>query len=561
MHQDHKITRKYLIEKENTFKKQPPTSKSQGERDAKKEEESNLSLNLDTIVHEMKHRDFVDDAYDKISLECNFGQDADGHRAHETCCTNADESLGSCASLRASWASCCCCGSVCQSQLKPGHFTGEAITLIHTSPDTVKPRNKVKEFTSTERATLFLNEFEEFEALTPEKVKDLANEEGTHDCWKVRYSKVVTVAKSVAKGNTVKEFTSIQKATKFFNTIINKNGDEEMTDKKVKELIEKETVHKDWYFNSKTRARPGDVDIVIDVGCCSTKSFDVPGYWTTESTSLLVQHVLDYPDIKFFDLERTYSIRTLSGIELWDKFYDIMKDIERNEKLGDERDPDYEKKSCCHSCKSKNPIKELMKELNITPKTINWKDLDDSNKKAAKALLEFHHDSVRKDVNWQILSFIAAVRNVPTQVRTDASDDTYLDKGWDKKMHFALNFKDVWLATWPIVSLNLSGQETPSMLYYIGLPLVILFWCFYTLPLNILRLCWGKTLNLTKEEHYHMLIQSFNDAKNVKPFGWWEVGTFKATFKDNIILKCLLFVCPEMCLPYQSTCCTTLLFY
>ena len=226
MHQDHKITRKDLIEKENTFKKS--YEKQPAILSAKKKEKSrpapnpgNLSLNLDTIVHEMKHRDFVDDAYDKISLECNFGQDADGHRAHKTCCTNADESLGSCASLRASWAlaSCCCCGSelsVCQSQLKPGHFTGEAITLIHTSPDTVKPRNKVKEFTSTECATLFLNEFEAKKkrlkrkgkkvigTLTPEKVKALANEEGTHDCWKVRYSKVVTVAKSVAKGNTTR---------------------------------------------------------------------------------------------------------------------------------------------------------------------------------------------------------------------------------------------------------------------------------------------------------------------------------------------------------------------
>lgn len=77
---------------------------------------------------------------------------------------------------------------------------------------------------------------------------------------------------------------------------------------------------------------PGDVDVVTDTSCgccCNSKSYDVQGYWTTESTMDMVQHVLDYPDDKYFTEERTLSITKLSGHELWKTFYDIYKDIER----------------------------------------------------------------------------------------------------------------------------------------------------------------------------------------------------------------------------------------
>lgn len=188
---------------------------------------------------------------------------------------------------------------------------------------------------------------------------------------------------------------------------------------------------------------PGDWRIFIGKQKCGiihNRSVEVAGRWTAESTLKLIDHVVQYPDDRYFTVETTKDIVNLSGVELWHKFHDILKD--------EERDPKNSGKAS--GTKPLSNEQWRAKRETELEKNEKLKDSDRNEK-----LKEINHLFLRRIINWQILRFVAAIRNVPPQIRSQTKQVEVSGKPpkWEttKEFHLSLSFEDAWNATWDIV--------------------------------------------------------------------------------------------------------------
>ena len=140
------------------------------------------------------------------------------------------------------------------------------------------------------------------------------------------------------------------------------------------------------------------------------------GFWTAKSTSLLLKHVIDYPDDKFFTAKIMEDIKDFSGIELWQKIHDLLKNEEDHPTAG--------LVGLHRGSKIKND-----------PGKSNSLNGDD----VTPAGVTEEQYKLRQQVNWDIIHFVAAVRHIPPRVQV---------VGASKNLHWTLKFEDLWTATW-----------------------------------------------------------------------------------------------------------------
>lgn len=259
--------------------------------------------------------------------------------------------------------------------------------------------------------------------------------------------------------------------------------------------------------------------------CIPNRNVEVVGQWTPESTIKLINHVIQYPDDRYFTVETAKDLVNLSGVELWHKFHDILKKEER--KYGD-KDP--EMKDSKGKTLKKPPSNIEWTEIKL--KECKEKFLDPAKKKELKEEKQkIQYNRVRRTVNWQILRFVAAIRNIPPQFRSQSKRGEPGNWKTTKEHHGGLSFDAMWAATWDVI-------ENTKPRTKIGTPSTNNYNCFQ-------KICYWLNDMLTNNKFFEACQDCMSWLARCKgtrkfyvaDFGWWEVKGFSDKQKDKDWMK------------------------
>jgi hypothetical protein len=211
----------------------------------------------------------------------------------------------------------------------------------------------------------------------------------------------------------------------------------------------------------------------------------------------------------------------LSSSELWNKFFDILKGLEKEIEAA-EATPEEERQARVQS--TEEQIKAAMIRLYNDPTNgVNPQSHSQQLPSTAQEELKtIFHRFVRRQVNWDILQFVAAARNIKSQIRLKTTPVNG-KMVTEKELFWSLTFKDLWHFMWDVLPNNKVKLWSYSSICKPAIgsddyPL----WHFY-------ELLQGE----------NGLVQDKDENGCDSTFGWWEIQRFKQEDKEQKTLKML----------------------